>query len=192
MIPIISIVGKSGSGKTTLLEKIIPELKKRGYKVGTVKHDAHQFEIDYPGKDSYRHFQAGSDTVVICSPEKLALVKRMSRPLSLDELVEELFEDMDIVITEGYRAEDKPKIEVCRSGAADESPDAIRDDRIALVSDRRLEIDIPQFDKDDVDGIVGFIEEQMTGDRGQIRQKAKDRGQGTEKNMTSLKCCLCL
>ena len=69
-IPIISIVGKSNSGKTTLIEKIIPELKKRGCKVGTIKHDVHGFEIDYEGKDTYRHFQAGPDTVVIASSKK--------------------------------------------------------------------------------------------------------------------------
>ena len=161
MVLIISIVGKSNSGKTTLIEKIVPELKKRGYKVGTIKHDAHRFEIDYPGKDSYRHFQAGSDTAVICSSEKLALVKRLSRSLSLDELVEQFFPDVDIVITEGYRAEDKPQIEVFRSTVPHESPCGDENKRIALVGDRKLEIDIPQFDKDDVDGIVDFIEKKF-------------------------------
>jgi len=165
VVPIISIVGKSDSGKTTLIEKIVPELKNRGYKIGTVKHDAHRFEIDHPGKDSYRHFQAGSDTTVICSSEKMALIKRLSRSLSLDELVEKFFEDMDIVITEGYRAEDKPRIEVFRSTVPSESPCNDEDKRIALVSNRKLEVDIPQFDWDDVDGIVNFIEKKFLWNR---------------------------
>ena len=86
MIPIVSIVGKSDAGKTTLLEKLIPELKRRGYRVATIKHDAHQFEIDHPGKDSYRHFHAGADWTIIGSPAKLALVRRLERELSLDEI----------------------------------------------------------------------------------------------------------
>lgn len=159
MIPVISIVGKSDSGKTTLIEKVIPELKRRGYRVGTIKHDAHRFEIDYPGKDSCRHFQAGSDIVVICSSEKMALVKRLSHSLSLNELVEKFFPDVDIVITEGYRRGNKPRIEVFGSTISHESPRNDEGKIIALVGDGRLEINIPQFDRDDVDGIAGFIEE---------------------------------
>jgi molybdopterin-guanine dinucleotide biosynthesis protein B len=139
-IPIISIVGRSNSGKTTLIEKIIPELKKRGYKVGTIKHDAHGFEIDYEGKDTYRHFKAGTDTVVIASSKKMALIKRLNHSLSLDELVERFFQDMDIVITEGYKTQDKPKIEVFRSEVHDKPVCTDEDNRIALVSDKRLEI----------------------------------------------------
>jgi len=76
VIPVVSIVGKSNSGKTTLLEKLIPELKRRGYRVATVKHDTHGFEIDRPGKDTWRLAQAGADAVVISSGDKLALKDR--------------------------------------------------------------------------------------------------------------------
>ena len=75
MIPIISIVGKSDSGKTTLIEKIIPELNKRGYRVATVKHDVHGFDIDIEGKDSWRHKNSGAHTVVISSPQKIAMIR---------------------------------------------------------------------------------------------------------------------
>ena len=79
-IPILSIVGKSGSGKTTLLEKLIAELKRRGYRVATIKHHAHPgFEIDQPGKDTWRHAQAGSDHVVIAAPDKIASIRRLER-----------------------------------------------------------------------------------------------------------------
>jgi molybdopterin-guanine dinucleotide biosynthesis protein B len=75
MVPIVSIVGKSGSGKTTLLEKVIKELTHRGYTVGVLKHDAHGFEIDHEGKDSWRHKKAGASTVALSSPEKFAVIK---------------------------------------------------------------------------------------------------------------------
>jgi len=75
MPPIISIAGKSGSGKTTLIEKIIPELKKRGYKVGTVKHAYHGFDLDQKGKDSWRHKEAGADMVIVSSLDRIAMVK---------------------------------------------------------------------------------------------------------------------
>ena len=72
MIPIVSIVGKSGAGKTTLIEKMIPELKKRGYRVATIKHDVHGFDIDHEGKDSWRHKKAGAHATIISSPWKVA------------------------------------------------------------------------------------------------------------------------
>jgi len=100
MIPIISIVGKSEVGKTTLLERLIAELKGRGYRIGTIKHDTHGFEIDKPGKDSWRHARAGSDAVLISSSEKLALIKRVDRERTLDELLAYMG-DVDLVLTEG-------------------------------------------------------------------------------------------
>ncbi len=77
----VSFVAKSGTGKTTLLEKVIVRLKERGYRVGVIKHDAHRFDIDHPGKDSHRLTAAGADTMLISSPEKLALVKKHAAPL---------------------------------------------------------------------------------------------------------------
>jgi len=91
MIPIILIVGKSNSGKTTLIEKLVPELKRRGLKVGTIKHDVHGFELDQEGKDTWRHAQAGVDTVVISSPQKAACIKKVDVELTLDELICQFF-----------------------------------------------------------------------------------------------------
>jgi molybdopterin-guanine dinucleotide biosynthesis protein B len=107
-VPIISIVGKSGVGKTTALERVIGELKRRGYKVGTVKHDTHGFDLDKPGKDSWRHAQAGSDAVVISGPHKMALIRQLEAEMPLDEIVR-LMGNVDLVITEGYKRGDKPK-----------------------------------------------------------------------------------
>ena len=87
MLPIICIVGKSGSGKTALVERIIPELKRRGYRVASIKHNPHDFELDQPGKDSWRHAQAGSDAVVISSPQKVALIKGVEHDPTLGELL---------------------------------------------------------------------------------------------------------
>jgi len=126
MLPIISIVGRSDSGKTTLIERLVPELSRRGYRVGTVKHDVHGFDIDHPGKDSYRHFQAGATATVISSPEKAALVRKVPVELRLDEIVSNYLSDMDIVLTEGFKQENKLKIELVRAEAgADVFPEIL-------------------------------------------------------------------
>ena len=158
MIPIISVVGKSGVGKTTLLEKLIAELKRRGYRVGTIKHDAHGFEIDKPGKDSWRHAQAGSDAVLISSPEKLALIKRLNGERSLDELLAYMG-DVDLVLTEGYKSGDKPKIEVSRQARGQELL-CHEEELLALVTDQPFDLDVPQFEHGDVVGLADLIEKE--------------------------------
>ena len=156
--PVISVVGKSGVGKTVFLEKLIAELKGRGIKVATVKHDVHGFDIDRPGKDSWRHAQAGSDTVVISSPHKLAVIKRLHEEMTLDHIVESYLQDVDLVVTEGYKSGAKLKIEVSRRERSQKmisSPQEL----IAVVSDQRFEISLPQFDLDDATAVADLIEE---------------------------------
>ena len=86
-VPVLSIIGKSGVGKTTILEKLIPELKSRGLKIATIKHHAHPgFDIDQPGKDTWRHAQAGSDLVIIAAPDKIATIQKLEQEKSLDEI----------------------------------------------------------------------------------------------------------
>jgi len=114
MIPIVSIVGKSNSGKTTFIEKIIPVLNKRGYKIGVVKHDVHGFEIDHEGKDSYRLKRAGAKVVIISSPNKIAIVKDVDHDHSLSEIKDLFEQEVDIIISEGYKKDIQPKIEVFR------------------------------------------------------------------------------
>jgi molybdopterin-guanine dinucleotide biosynthesis adapter protein len=159
MIPIVSIVGKSGAGKTTLLEKLIPELKRRSYRVATIKHDAHQFEIDHPGKDSYRHFHAGADWTIIGSPAKLALVRRLDRELTLDEIAA-LITDVDIILTEGYKREAHRRIEVSRRERTTElisKPEEL----LAIATDYPIELDVPVYDLDDAAGLVDLIEREV-------------------------------
>lgn len=159
MIPIISVVGKSQVGKTTLLEKLIAELKRRGYRIGTIKHDIQGFEIDKPGKDSWRHAQAGSDAVLISSPKKVALIKGVDRERSLDELLAYM-EDVDLVLTEGYKKGDKPKIEVSRRARSQELL-CREEELLALVTDQPFALDVPQFDLEDVAGLADLIEERF-------------------------------
>ncbi|MBI5656564.1 MAG: molybdopterin-guanine dinucleotide biosynthesis protein B, partial [Geobacter sp.] len=111
---VVSFVAKSGTGKTTLLEKVIAELKRRGHRVGAIKHDAHRFDIDHPGKDSHRLTAAGADTMLITSPEKLALIKRHQEQPAIEELLATYCADLDIVLTEGFKRSSLPKIEVHR------------------------------------------------------------------------------
>jgi molybdopterin-guanine dinucleotide biosynthesis protein B len=157
---VVSIVSKKDSGKTTLLEKLIPLLKARGYRVGTVKHDTHGFSIDHEGKDTWRHKQAGAETVVISSPWKLSVIRDVVEEQSLDGIVQHYLADMDIVLTEGYKREGKPQIEVFRSTAHREPihKKGIRNTLVAVVSDVALDLDVPCFDLNDVAGLADFIQ----------------------------------
>ncbi len=159
MTPIISIVGKSESGKTTLIEKLIPELKKRGYRIGTVKHALHGFEIDRKGKDSFRHKEAGADTVIVISPESIAMVKNGGSG-TLDS-VEEYFSDVDLVITEGYKREKKPKIEVFRKERHKEPLCLDNDNLVAIVTDDDLNLNVPRFGLEDIKGLADLIEKKF-------------------------------
>ena len=160
---VISIVGRSGAGKTTLLEKIVRELARRGYRVGTVKHDTHGFEIDYPGKDSYRHFHAGADTTIILGPDKMAMVKRIHQPLSLDRVIRDFYSSktvlgLDIVITEGFKRESKTRIEVVRKALSSEPISQPGEKVVAFVTNAKLpHSSIPQFGLNDVKKIVAFL-----------------------------------
>lgn len=157
MLPIISIVGKSNSGKTTFLEKLIPELKNMGYKVGVVKHSHHQIEIDKEGKDSWRHQQAGADSVAIVSPARFAVVKQTEVEISLDDL-QVFFSDMDIIITEGYKNAEKAKIEIYRKEIHDKSLSETNDTIIALVTDTEINTKLPVFSSKNYKEVAVFIE----------------------------------
>ena len=158
MIPIVSIVGKSDSGKTTLIEKIVPELIRRGYRVTTVKHDLHGFEIDKEGKDSWRHKQAGAQGVIVSSPRKVALIRDVDRDMSLGELRDAFSGDADLILSEGFKKDLQPKIEVFRKEAHGELLCTPDDNLVAIASNRPFDIGIPCFDIDDVKGIVDLIE----------------------------------
>jgi molybdopterin-guanine dinucleotide biosynthesis protein B len=156
-VPIISVVGNSGVGKTTFLEKLIPELKRRGYRVAAIKHDAHNFQMDHPGKDTYRLAEAGSDVVMISAAHKLALLEKVEEERSLDDLAAIVSNRVDIILTEGYRRAAKAKIEVSRREYGSELV-APPQDLLALVTDQQFQLDIPHFGLDDAPGVADLLE----------------------------------
>jgi len=163
MPPVVSIVGKSKSGKTTLMEKLVEELKSRGYRVATIKHTPEGMTFDEPGKDSWRHIQAGSEATAIASPDRMVLIRPIARALTLDEIVRFFGEDYDIILAEGFKQGNAPKIEVHRKEVG--PPLTTIKKRIAIVTDEPLETKTRQFSWQDIKGLAdlleaGFIEPQ--------------------------------
>ena len=167
MTPIICIVGRSRTGKTTLLEKLIPVLKGRGYRIGTIKHSHHVFDFDQVGKDSWRHKDAGAETVIIASPGKIAMVKN-NHEGTLDSL-QTYFNDLDLVITEGYKGARKPKIEVVRAARHNEALLADDPNLIAVATDVELSAKVPVFGLEDVERLADFIEKNFLVKKNQNR-----------------------
>jgi molybdopterin-guanine dinucleotide biosynthesis protein B/molybdopterin-guanine dinucleotide biosynthesis protein len=135
---LVAVVGKSDSGKTTLIEKLVPELVRLGLKVGTVKHDAHSFEIDHPGKDTWRHGQAGAQAYVIASPERLAYITRLDGEVPLATIARRYFAGFDLVVAEGYKRTAPHRVEIFRAAAGHEAPLCGPGEALALVTDSPL------------------------------------------------------
>ena len=156
MPPVISVVGHSNSGKTTLVEKLLPELKSRGYRVATVKH-AQDIDLDRPGTDSWRHVEAGSEAMVLATQDRAVLIKPVQATPKLDELVRLIGEDYDLVIAEGFKGESAPKIEVQRNKTGPLLTDL--KGLFAVVSDEAVETKARKFSWGDIKGLVDLIEE---------------------------------
>jgi len=154
--PAVSFVGRSGAGKTSLIEKLLPLFSQRGFRVATIKHDAHDFEIDHPGKDSWRHARAGARSVILASARKLALVRQLERELMPEELRELVAEGADLVLAEGYRQAPWPKVEVYRPEAGE--PVAARDPwLLAVVAETRppgVPTEVPLFRPDQTEELM--------------------------------------
>lgn len=157
MSKVINIVGdKSNVGKTFVMEGIIKELKRRGLSVATIKHDIHGFDIDQKGKDTYKHREAGSETVIISSPNRFALIKEVKEEIPLEKIIN-LAKDKDVILVEGYKKSTLRKIEVYKKGFSDRiiSP---KENLIAIASDEDLNFeDILVVKKDDFKKIVDLI-----------------------------------
>jgi molybdopterin-guanine dinucleotide biosynthesis protein B len=160
MVPVVSIVGKSGVGKTTVMEKLITELKKRGYRVATLKHNVHGFDMDLEGKDTWRYAQAGSDTVAISSSHKIAIIRKVGHDHTLAELNRFIGTDFDIILAEGFKQDKAPKIEVHRQELGAELL-CNKEELLAIATDERLEIDVPQYTLEDARGIADLIEKRF-------------------------------
>jgi molybdopterin-guanine dinucleotide biosynthesis adapter protein len=159
MPPVVSIVGRSESGKTTLIETLIPELRRRGYRIGTIKHTHHALDIDQTGKDSSRHRAAGAQTVILASSGQIAMIKATSSD-SVAGLIK-YFDDVDLLITEGYKREKTPKIEVLRAEVHTELLCRNDPGLIAVATDADITVNVPVFRLDDAAPIAVFIEQRF-------------------------------
>ncbi len=157
MPPIVSIVGKSESGKTRLIEKLVRELKSRGYRLATIKHTPHGMDFDEPDKDSGRHIKAGSEATIISSPDKAVLIKPVTPETTLEEVARLFGEDYDIIIAEGFKQGNAPKIEVHRKETGPPFGDMKK--LIAIATDEPLETKVRQFSSEDVKGLADLLEE---------------------------------
>jgi len=160
MVPVITFVGLSGTGKTTFLEKLIPELKRRGLRLAVLKHDVHHFEMDKPGKDTYRFTAAGADVVAISGREQFAMIETPESELTLREILTRLPE-VDLVLTEGYKRNSYPKIEIHRAALGRpllSSPEEL----LAVMTDESLDLSVPQLSLEDVSGCADRIEAHLS------------------------------
>jgi len=156
MPPIVSVIGNSKSGKTTLIEKLIQELNSRGYRVATIKHIPQGVNFDEQGKDSWRHIQAGSKATAVSSPDKVVLIKPVAQDATLDEVAYLLGEDYDIILAEGFKQNNAPKIEVHHKGAGPLLKDIKK--LIGIVTDEPLETKARQFSTDSIKDIADLLE----------------------------------
>ncbi|MBT3362754.1 MAG: molybdopterin-guanine dinucleotide biosynthesis protein B [Chloroflexi bacterium] len=164
MLPHVCIVGRSGSGKTTLILELIPEFKKRGYRLATVKHTHHEVDMDIQGKDTWRYAQAGSDAVVISSANNVAYIEKADHDYSLEETLQLITGDFDFVLVEGFKWSNAPKIAVHRDGLVD-GLICKSEDLIAIASDEVLDTPYPQRLLSDVTGIADLIEANIKSQR---------------------------
>ena len=160
---VVGFAGYSGSGKTTLVEKLIPALKMRGLRVSVVKHAHHKFDIDHPGKDTFRHREAGAFEVVVASQNRLALMREFERPgeLTVHHMIAELYEGVDWVLVEGFKHSDLLKIEVWRASSGKPARYMNDDFIVAIATDSPEQLPEatlrPVLDLDDADALADYL-----------------------------------
>lgn len=172
--PLLGFVAYSGSGKTTLLEKLIPELKKKNIRVALIKHAHHNFDIDIPGKDSYRLRKAGAQQVLVASNTRQALIienQNIKKEPNLDQCIASLqIDTLDLILVEGFKHAAYPKIEINRSSHPQPFIYPNDPDIIALITDVEPAADsartIKQLNLNNLDDIIDFIQEHLKTYRG--------------------------
>ena len=155
-IPILCFVGRSNSGKTTLIERLIPELVQAGYRVATIKHAGHGFDLDTEGKDSWRHKRAGASTVIVLSKGSLAMFSDVPDQIKVEEVRDRfLDEHIDLIIAEGWKSDGYPKIVVVRDqlGEVPVSQEGL----LAVVSKGPTDLSVPVFDPDDIASLTSLV-----------------------------------
>ncbi|MBT3878945.1 MAG: molybdopterin-guanine dinucleotide biosynthesis protein B [Candidatus Scalindua sp.] len=153
-VTIISIVGKQNAGKTTLIRDLIPKLKEHEYTVGTLKYNIRKFDVDHEGKDTYKYFHSGADSIALTSHDTLAVVKKVSSPPKLNEIIETHLNDVSVVLVEGYREDDYPRIRLIDSQEA-ETVNSNSDNELLLVKENP---EIGRFSAKDINKALDFIE----------------------------------
>ena len=160
---VVGFAGFSGSGKTTLVERLIPALKLMGLRVSVAKHAHHDFDIDHPGKDSYRHRQAGAFEVIVASDQRLALLREFEKPatMSVHHLLAELYDGVDWVLVEGFKSSNLPKIEVWRSAVGKPARYPDDDFIVAIATDSPQDLPVatlrPVLDLADPDAVAHWL-----------------------------------
>ena len=161
MPPVLAFIGKPNCGKTTLIEKLIPALAEKGVRIGTIKHHHGEIQMDTPGKDTWRHKQAGAQVVLLSSPVGIGLIQATAEDTPVEDLVSRYFQEVDLVIAEGYKWSTLPKIEVFRSTVYDEPMQEPGKTLVAMVSDVEIRQNLPWFKYDDIGSLVEFILEKI-------------------------------
>lgn len=163
---IVSFIAKSGTGKTTLIEKIIKILAGKGYKVSSIKHTDHDFDVDIPGKDSWRHKNAGAYSTMLLSEKKMAFFSDVQAPCEIKDIVLKFFNGSDIVIVEGFKGLNIPKIELFRKEISPDMDIKYKGDANLILicgDDFVKDLKIPQIDINDAEKIACFIEKTVIG-----------------------------
>lgn len=157
-IPVVLIIGKQNAGKTTLIKQVLPLLKKKGYRIGTIKYNVPSFEIDHEGKDTYSYYQAGADVVSISSPEKLAVIKKVHQKTpSIREIIRLYHRDVDVALVEGYKKWRYPYIEI-RNKWTEKDAGNTSANVLKVTATKDDSHAIPKFSKKALQEIIQFIE----------------------------------
>ena len=169
---VLAITGKSDAGKTFLINRLVPEMKKRGYKVAAVKYCPHGFDLDIEGKDSWNFTEAGADGILLESPSRLGFIRPKSNTAgSLNEAVEYYLSDFDLVLAEGFAHDTSTRrIEILRRGISEELESSL-EKLVAIVADFAVSIDKPVFGPTELSGLADFIEKIVKEDR---KEEVKD------------------
>ncbi len=169
MVPVICIAGGSNSGKTTLIVELVGELKCRGYCVGVVKHTHHDVDLDTPGKDTSKYTVAGAGAAALITKSGLSFFRPDAPGLPLEEIVEEYFTWCDIVVVEGFKDADAPKLEV-RAVPGVHTENNIGG-VIGIVAAHEVDTELPVYAPDDIAGIAGMIEREylQKGSRSEVK-----------------------
>jgi len=154
---VLSFVGHSNSGKTGLITEIIPKIKKRGISVGVIKHSCSKLSIDQKGKDSFRHFEAGADPVMVCTDQHMAFFSKRQPDIGLKQITKQFFYDKALVLTEGFKKENFPKIEIFRAETGEPPLCLNNSSIIAIVTDDHQQWHLPQFHRNNLDELIDFI-----------------------------------